>query len=451
MTVTSSVTAPLPESRREQIGWYFYDWANSAFSTTVVTVFLGPYLTSVTRSAADAGGFVYPLGIPVSAAAYFPYLVSLSVFLQIFFLPILGAIADYSHLKRQLMGFFAYVGAFATMGLYFVQGGAYQLGGLLFVLANLSFGASVVFYNAMLPDIASADRRDAVSSQGWALGYLGGGLLLLVNLLLYNSAKQFGISAGDAARISMTSAGVWWAIFTIIPLLTIRHREATRSLPPGERYLTIGFRQLRETFLKARSYPQTLLFLAGYLLYNDGIQTVIALASQFGAEELKLEQSILIQAILMVQFVAFFGALAFGWIAKRTGAKRAILGSLVIWTAVVIAAYAFVQPGQPIQFFLLAAVIALVLGGSQALSRSVFSLMIPHGQETEYFSLYEISERGTSWLGPLVFGLALQTTGSYRIAILLLMIFFIIGGFLLSRVDIRRAAIEAGNQPPLRA
>ncbi len=450
MTVTSAVPAPLPESRREQIGWYFYDWANSAFSTTVITVFLGPYLTSVTRNAADSGGFVYPLGIPIAAAAYFPYLVSLSVFLQIFFLPILGAIADYSHLKRQLMGIFAYVGAFATMGLYFVQGGAYQLGGLLFVLANLSFGASVVFYNAILPDIASPDRRDTVSSQGWALGYLGGGLLLLVNLLLYNSAEKFGISSGDAARISMASAGVWWAIFTIIPLLSIRHRESTRRLPPGERYLTIGFRQLRDTFRKASSYPQTLLFLAGYLLYNDGIQTVIALASQFGAEELKLEQSILIQAILMVQFVAFLGALAFGWLATRIGAKRAILGSLLIWTAVVIAAYAFVQPGQPAQFFLLAAVIALVLGGSQALSRSVFSLMIPHGQETEYFSLYEISERGTSWLGPLVFGLALQTTGSYRIAILLLMIFFIIGGFLLSRVDIRRAAIEAGNQPPTR-
>lgn len=451
MTVPSAVSAPLPESRREQIGWYFYDWANSAFSTTVVTVFLGPYLTSVTQKAADATKMVYPLGIPVAADAYFPYLVSISVFLQIFFLPILGAIADFTHLKRQLMGVFAYIGAFATMGLYFVQGDNYQLGGLLFVLANLSFGASVIFYNAILPDIAPPDRRDAVSSQGWALGYLGGGLLLLVNLLLYNSAAQFGISSNDAARISMASAGVWWAIFTIIPILNIRHREAGRSLPAGKSYLTIGFQQLRETFRNARSYPQTLLFLAGYLLYNDGIQTVIALASQFGAIELKLDQSILIQVILMVQFVAFFGALAFGWLATYIGAKRAILGSLVIWSAVVIVAYAFIQPGQPLQFFLLAAVIALVLGGSQALSRSVFSLMIPKGQETEYFSMYEISERGTSWLGPLVFGLALQQTGSYRIAILLLMVFFIVGGLLLSRVDIRRAAIEAGNQPPARA
>jgi UMF1 family MFS transporter len=436
-------------SRREQIGWYFYDWANSAFSTTVVTVFLGPYLTGVARSAADAAGMVYPLGIPVAAASYFPYLVSLSVLLQVLFLPILGAVADYTHLKKRLLGLFAYIGALATMALYFVQGDNYQLGGLLFVVANLSFGASIVFYNAFLTEIAPPDRRDAVSSQGWALGYLGGGLLLVVNLLLYNSAESFGLTQSEAARISMTAAGMWWAIFTLIPLLALRVRAPARQLPSGRRYLTVGFSQLRETFRSARRYPQTLLFLGAYLLYNDGIQTVIALASVFGAEELGLEQSILIQAILMVQFVAFFGALAFGWIATRIGAKRAILASLVLWTLVVIVAWSIVQPGRPDQFFIMAAVIALVLGGSQALSRSVFSLMIPAGQEAEYFSLYEISERGTSWLGPLVFGLALQSTGSYRVAILLLITFFIVGGALLTRVDIRRAAVEAGNQPPV--
>jgi MFS transporter, UMF1 family len=448
MAAQAPPLTPPAESRREQIGWYFYDWANSAFSTTVVTVFLGPYLTSITRSAADASGMVYPLGIPVAAGAYFAYLVSLSVLLQVLFLPILGAIADYTHLKKRLMGLFAYIGAFATMGLYFAQGTAYQLAGALFVLANLSFGASIVFYNAFLPEIAAPDRRDAVSSQGWALGYLGGGLLLVVNLLLYNSAEQFGVSSLDAARISMTSAGLWWAIFTIIPLVALRTRAPARALPSGERYLTIGFRQLAETFRGARRYPQTLLFLGAYLIYNDGIQTVIALASQFGAEELKLEQSTLIQAILLVQFVAFFGALAFGWVAVRVGSKRAILGSLVIWTGVVLFAYAFIQPGQPAQFFVLAAVIALVLGGSQALSRSVFSLMIPPGREAEYFSMYEISERGTSWMGPLVFGIALQATGSYRVALVLLIIFFVVGGALLTRVNIRQAAIEAGNAAP---
>ncbi|NJM05352.1 MFS transporter [Candidatus Gracilibacteria bacterium] len=437
------------DDRREQLGWYVYDWANSAFSTTVVTVFLGPYLTSVAETAANGGDFVYPLGIAINTDAFFPLMVSLSVFLQIFVLPVLGAIADYSNRKKQFMGFFAYLGAFATMGLYFVTGGNYLLGGALFLLANLAFGASIVFYNAFLPEIASADRRDAVSSQGWATGYLGGGLLLLANLVLFNNRDALGIPTDLAVRISLVSGGLWWAVFTIIPLLAIRRRAAIKGLPPGERYLTVGFKQLAHTIRQIGKYPQTLLFLAAYLLYNDGIQAVIALSSQFGVEELRLDQSILIGAILMIQFVAFFGALGFGWLAQRIGAKRAILGSLVIWGGTVTYAY-FMPAEQPALFFALGAVIAIVLGGSQALSRSVFSLMIPKGQEAEYFSLYEISERGTSWLAPLFFALAIQFTNSYRIAIVSLIIFFILGFCLLLFVDIRKAALEAGNVAPSR-
>lgn len=446
----ATTTQPTTDDRREQIGWYFYDWANSAFSTTVVTVFLGPYLTSITEAAADERGFVYPFGIPVAAGSFFPYMVALSVLLQVFFLPVLGAIADYSHAKKQMLAIFAYLGAFATMGMYFLEGERYFLGGLLFLIANLSFGASIVFYNAFLPEIASPDRRDAVSSRGWALGYLGGGLLLLANLILFNNRAALGLPTDMAVRISLTSAGLWWAIFTIIPLLTLRRREPLKRLPPGEHYLTIGFKQLAHTFREMRHYRQTLLFLGAYLLYNDGIQAVIALAAQFGAQELGLDQAILIQAILMVQFVAFFGALVFGWLAQRIGAKRALQISLVIWSGVVI--YGYVVPaGAPGQFFLLAAIIALVLGGSQAISRSIFSLMIPKGQEAEYFGIYEVSERGTSWLAPFLFGLAFQMTGSYRIAIISLIIFFVFGFILLLFVNVRRAAEEAGNVAPARA
>ena len=448
MTVQTTATPPSgSDDRREQIGWYFYDWANSTFSTTVVTVFLGPYLTSVARAAADQNGMVYPFGLPVAAGSFFPYSVSLSVLLQVLFLPILGAIADYSHAKKFLMGLFAYIGAGATIGMYFVEGTHYLFGGLLFLIANLAFGASVVFYHAFLPEIASPDRRDAVSSQGWALGYLGGGLLLLVNLWLYNSREALGLSQNLAVRICLASAGVWWALFTVIPLLTIRRHEAVKRLPSGDHFLTVGFRQLGHTFSQLRHYPQTLLFLAAYLLYNDGIQAVIALAAVFGAEELKLDQGVLIQAILMVQFVAFFGALGFGFLARRTGAKAAIGLTLIIWTGVVIYSY-FMPANVPAQFFLLASVIAVVMGGSQALSRSVFSLMIPQGQEAEYFSIYEISERGTSWLAPLLFGLAYQFTASYRIALVSLMVFFIAGFSLLALVNVRRAAEEAGNQAP---
>lgn len=446
--MTTQTVARGDYSRREQIGWYFYDWGNSAFSTTVVTVFLGPYLTAVAEQAADANGFVYPLGIPVLADSFFPYILALSVVLQVFFLPILGAVADYSHRKKQMLGVTAYLGALATLALYFVQGDNYWLGGLLFLLANLSFGASIVFYNAFLPDISAPDDRDKISSQGWALGYLGGGLLLALNLVFVQFlAEPLGVSTGHAVRISLASAGLWWAIFTLIPLARLRRREPVKTMPAGEHVWTVGFRQLRHTLRHLPTFPHSLLFLVAYLLYNDGIQTVIALSAQFGSEELGMETASLVQLILMVQFIAFFGALAFNWVAQRTGAKRAIIISLVLWLSVVVYTYAFLRTEA--QFFMLGAVIAVVMGGSQALSRSLFSLMIPHGQEAEYFSLYEISERGTSWMGPLLFGLTLQFTGSYRLAILSIAFFLASGLLVLLRVDVRRAIREAGNQVPV--
>ncbi|GIW06805.1 MAG: MFS transporter [Dehalococcoidia bacterium] len=432
--------------RREQFGWYFYDWANSAFPTTVTTVFLGPYLTSVTRAAADAGGYVFPLGVPVFAGSFFPYLASLSVLLQVLFLPILGAIADYSRRKRLMLGVFAYLGALATAGLYFVQGTNYLLGAALFLLANLAFGASIVFYNAFLPEIATADERDRVSSQGWAFGYLGGGTLLALNLVLFSQSSALGLSQSDAARISLGSAGLWWGIFTIVPVLALRQHQPIKPIPPGENPLSVGLKQLRSTAAKLPKYPQTLLFLAGYLLYNDGIQTVIALSSQFGQEELGIPLSTLTTVILVLQFVAVVGALGMGWLAGRIGAKRTVMASLAVWTFVVIYAYAVLR--TTMEFWLMAIVIGLILGGSQALSRSMFSQMMPRGQEAEYYSIYEVGERGTSWIGPLLFGLTLQFTGSYRQAILSLIVFFVLGLVLLSRVDIRRAAREAGNEPP---
>lgn len=442
------VTPVVPAySRREQIGWYFYDWANSAFSTTVITVFLGPYLTAVAQNAADATGFVYPLGIPVLADSFFPYMVSLSVVLQVFFLPVLGAIADYSELKKTLLGIFAYIGAFATLGMYFLQGDLYLLGGALFLVANLSFGASIIFYNAFLPELAAPDDRDRISSQGWAMGYLGGGILLAINLVFVQFlAEGWGISTGDAVRISLASAGVWWAIFTLIPLTSLRARRPSKSLPAGTGYLSIGFRQLRHTLRQLPTYPHTMLFLIAYLLYNDGIQTIIAMSTQFGSRELGLETADLVQLVLMVQFIAFFGALAFGYLARWLGSRRAIMVSLVIWLGVSVYAYAILQ--TKLQFFIMGGVIAIVLGGSQALSRSLFSLMIPQGQEAEYFSLYEVSERGTSWLGPLLFGLVLQKTGSYRAAILSIAIFFTAGLLLLAFVNVRRAITESGNVAP---
>jgi MFS transporter, UMF1 family len=432
-------------SAREQRAWYFYDFANSAFASTVVTLFLGPYLTSLANAAAGLEGRVYPLGIPVEPRSWWGYMVALSVILQVFLLPLMGTVADFSPNKKRLLGLCAYVGVAATLAMFTLQGSAYLAGGLLFLVANLAFGASIVVYNSFLPEIAEPEERDNVSSKGWGFGYLGGGIVLALNLALFSSAGRLGITEGFAVRVCLASAGIWWGVFTLIPMLGLRNRPPSRARRPGES-LASGFVQLFRTIRDLRAYPQTLTFLIAYLVYNDAVQAVIALSGQFGSDELKIPMGTLTLAILMVQFLAFAGALLFNVIARRIGSKPAILLSLTIWSGVIVAIYVSVR--TTMAFFIMAAVVALVLGGTQALSRSLFSQMIPRGREGEYFSLYEISDKGTSWLAPLIFGLALQFTGSYRTAILSLLVFFILGLLILSRVNVGRAAREAGNEPP---
>jgi UMF1 family MFS transporter len=432
-------------TRRERVGWYFYDWANSAFYTTVVTVFLGPYLGSVAERAADARGLVYPLGIPVAAGALFAYTVSLSVLLQVFVLPVVGAIADRTARKKHLLAVFAYVGAAATVGMVFLTGGRYLLGAALFLVANLAYGASIVVYYSFLPQLSGPDDRDRVSSVGWAVGYLGGGLLLALNLAAL-TVEPAGLSRGDIARWSIVSAGLWWAAFTTIPLVRLRNRPAAAGQARGS-VLLDGFRQLGHTLRSLTAFPLTLFFLAAYLVYNDGIQTVIAMASVYADKELGLDQAIQVQTILLVQFLAFVGAMAMGRLARRFGAWKTVLASLVLWTVVLAAAY--VLPAhRPMAFIALGMLLGIVLGGSQALSRSLFSQLIPHGKEAEYFGIYEISDKGTSWLGPLLFGLAYQLTGSYRVAIVSLVAFFVVGFVALAAVPMRRAIVAAGNTPP---
>ena len=439
--MSASTTRPMINDRREIFGWAMYDWANSAFSTTVGTVFLGPYITALAKSAADASGLVYLFGIPIAPASYLPYAISLSVILQVIFLPILGAIADYSHLRKQMLMLFATLGACTTLSMFFISGDLWWLGGVLFILANLCFGASMVFYNAYLPDISSPDQRDRVSSFGWAMGYLGGGLLLLLNLLIFQFSDALGISSGLAIRINLASAGLWWLGFSLITWRNLRSRHARRELPANENYVSVGFKQLRQTFRELKHYPNTMHFLLAYLIYNDGVQTVIAVSAIFGAEELGLDVGTLSMVILLVQFVAFFGALFFGWLAGKIGSKRALVLSLVIWSVVVIYAFGFLYDARG--FWILGAAVGLVLGGSQALSRSLYSQMIPQGREAEFFSLYEISERGTSWLGPLVFGLVNQLFGSLRLAILSVILFFVVGLVLLIFVNVPQAIAEA--------
>ena len=432
-------------SAREQRGWYFYDFANSAFASTVVTLFLGPWLTVLAKNAADPAGLIYPFGIPVDARSYWSYLIAVSVFSQVIFLPMIGGLADYSARKKQWLAALAYTGAGATMGMFFLEGTRYLLGGALFLAANLAFGASIVIYNAFLPEIAPEEERDAVSSKGWGLGYLGGGLLLGLNLLLYQNAGRLGLDEGFAVRISLASAGAWWAFFSLIPLAALRNRKPLKPVPPGGIPVMGSFLQLVRTLKEIRKLPMTFLFLVAYLLYNDAIQAVITLAGQFGSDYLKIPMADLTLAILMVQFVAFGGAMAFNWLAARITAKRAVALALMLWIALMFGVF-FVKTTA--HYFIAAALVAVIMGGSQALSRSIFSLMIPRGREAEFFSLYEISDKGTSWLAPLIFGLTLQFTGSYQLAILSQIIFFLAGLLLLLRVDVARAAQEAGAEVP---
>ena len=438
---------PKVNDKREIFGWAMYDWANSAFSTTIGTVFLGPYLASLAHNAALASkdSMARILGIPIAPDSFFPYCISISVGLQVLFLPILGAIADYSHRRKQMMQVFATIGAIATILLFFTTAPVWWLGGLLFIVANLAFGAALVFYNSYLPDIASEDQRDRVSSYGWAMGYLGDGLLLILNLAFYMFSDKLGVPKDLAVRINLASAGIWWLSFSFFTWARLRSRQAVKRLPKGESYARVGFRQLWKTIKEMRNFPETLKYLLAYFLYNDGIQTVIAVSSTFAAAPLVrggvgMDQTKLIVVILMIQFMAFFGALLWGKLANWVGAKRSIIVSLVIWAGVVIYAYFGLKgENRVLEFFIMGAFIALVMGGSQAISRSLYAQIIPSGKQAEYYSFYEISERGTSWIGPLLFGLMNQVFNNLRPAILSLIFFFVMGLIVLPFVNVKKA------------
>ncbi len=456
MTTTGLGDFSSLERRQEQRAWYWYDWANSAYVTTVATVLFAPYLTSVAER--SACGFVsdddqkcvtdlHVLGLSVSPGSLVFYMVTIATILSALILPVVGAHADRSPHKRVLMARYAWAGSAFAAGMFFVAGTNWQLGAVLILGANIMLGASLVVYDAILVDISTEEERDRVSSRGWALGYLGGGLLLAVNLAVVTLHDSIGLSTEMAVRISMLSAAAWWAGFTLVPYLGIKDRAPVGKVPEKGSLVRQSFGQLAVTLRDMRNYPVTLTFLLAYLFYNDGIQTVIASASVYGEKQLGFGTSVLIATILLVQFVAFGGALLFGKLAESYGSRRIILAGLVIWMGVVTVGYFLPEKKLPL-FLALAVGIGLVMGGTQALSRSFFSLLIPRGKEAEYFSLYQAAERGTSWLGTLVFGLVHQWTDSYRPAIFALIVFFVVGGLLLWRVDPRRGIAEAGNVAP---
>jgi MFS transporter, UMF1 family len=458
-----------PDRKREQRGWVWYDWANQVFPTTVTAVFGGLYLTAVAAEAAmadtatngpnpcpeKADGSTNKLvdcqielfGWHFQAGSLWGYLLAAATIIQVLIVPLLAAIADRTQHKKRMLAYTAFGGAFACALMVLVSGTNWQLGAILFILTNIGWGASVVIYYSFIPEIATADERDALSTRGWAFGYLGGGVALLLQLVVYLMHDSLGLTEGNAAQFAFLTSGLWWAAFTLIPLRRLKDHQRPHVGENGVNALRGGLRELGATVKQAVAFPLTLAFLGTYLIYTDGIATVANVAAQYGSAELGFEDTVLISTILIVQFVAFFGGVLHGLVARRFGAKRTIMMSLAVWVVVIGAAY-FVQAGQALQFYLMAGGIGLVLGGTNALSRSLYSQMVPPGKEAQYFSIYEIGERATSWMGPLLFASVAGATGSYRPAIISLVIFFFVGLVLMYFVPVRRAIQAVGNPEP---
>ncbi len=449
-----AATSFAKNDRKEIFGWIMYDWANHAFFTLFLGVLIGEYLTALTQKAVGENGAVITLwGYHlVTAKSLFSYSIGASVFLQVFFLPVMGAIADYTHLKKTFLAIFCYLGAAACALMFFIQGNLYIGGALLLIIANLSAGASIVFFNSYLTDITTEDRRDKVSSWAFASGYAGGFMTLIIGIALLENAERIGITTGGAARISFLVCGVWWAGFALVTFWLLKSRAPERAAPDGKNFVSAGLGEVAGTFRELFKLKHTLQFLVAYLLYNDGIQTVIAMSAVFISQELfvakglETDRSVLFIAFGIAQLVAFVGSLVFERIAHFTSAKSAIIFSLVIWSAIVIYGFGFFH--NVTEAYIMSGAIGFVLGGSQALSRSLFSQMIPKGRESAFFGIYAISERGTSWIGPIVFGFVAQMTDSYRPAILALIVFFVLGSIILAFTNTAQAIHEAGNMTP---
>lgn len=428
--------------------WALYDWANSAFVTTVITAVFPPYYQKVA-----AAGLA-----PATASARFSYVTSAALTAVALLAPVLGALADRFPIKKRLLGAFLAPGVAATAALALVGPGDWRLALGLFAVANFCIACSFVFYDSLLPHVARADELDRVSTAGYALGYLGGGILLAVNLAMVQAPHLFGLAdAGAGARASFASVAVWWLLFSIPlfrrvrePAVTLAARRGDRTEPHSAQpvrtsaagTIVAAFGDLRRTLGALRRLPHAFVFLASFLIYNDGIQTVIRMAALYGAE-VGIQQGTLIAAILVVQFVGVPSAFLFGHIATRVGPKPMIFGGLITYAIVCGVAY---RMSGPREFWILAVLVGVVQGGTQALSRSLFASLIPRQRSAEFFGLFAVFEKFAGIFGPLVFGLAITTFGSSRAAIVTIVIFFIIGGLLLRRVDVdagRRAARQA--------
>jgi UMF1 family MFS transporter len=412
--------------RPELRAWAMYDWANSAFVTTVITAVFPPYFLNTVAADLPPGAGISRFGWASTAA----------ILIVAVLTPLLGAVADYTAAKKRMLAAFLGVGLAATAAMFWIARGEWLLALTLFVLGNVGAFGSMAFYDSLLPHIASEDEADRVSTAGYALGYVGGGVLLVVNLAWILAPARFGFASADVAvRASFLSVAIWWLVFSI-PLFR-RVPEPPRpdaGERPAGRVVAVAFARAGHAFAELRGYRQAFLLLVAFAIYNDGINTIIRMATSYGTE-VGLAQRDLIAAIVLVQFVGVPFTFLFGMLATWIGAKRAVLLSLVVYTAISVLGY-FMRTTW--QFYALAVLVATVQGGSQALSRSMFATMIPRHTSSEFFAFFGIFEKFTGVLGPAIFAAVASSTGSARPAILSVIAFFAVGGGLLARVDVEK-------------
>jgi len=411
----------MTDQNKKVWAWSMYDWANSAFSTTVMAGFFPIFFEKYWSNPDDVIQSTYQLGWANSLASI--VIAALA--------PFLGAIADRGSAKKKFLIFFCYMGMVMTGGLYMVGQGQWQMAVMVFIAASIGFMGANIFYDSLLPSVAPKEKMNYVSSLGFAFGYIGGGLLFLINVLMYLHPQWFGVAdAATAIKLSFLSVAVWWGVFTIPLLLFVPEPQISDSLPLV-RAISAGYRQLRITFKQIRQLKIIGMFLLAYWLYIDGVDTIIRMSVKMGSV-LGFEAGDLITALLMVQFIAFPAALGYNWFASKIGTKKAVLIAIGGYSVVTLLAYFMTVK---LHFYILAALIGLFQGGVQALSRSLFTRLVPRGKEAEFFGFYNMLGKFAAVIGPIMMGWVTLATGNVRLGILSILILFISGALLLQKVD----------------
>jgi len=424
-----------------------YDFANSAFATTILAVIFNQYFAKVV-----AGGErgVELFGYHLHGASFFTFSVSVSMAISAVFAPFLGAVADFSCSKKRFLMAFCYTAVLFTGLLYYVHEGDYWMGAILFIIANIGFAGGNVFYNAFLPEISTDQNIGWISGLGWALGYIGGGLLLAINLIMLKYPEWIGFPvAYFSIQDCFLSVAIWWFFFSLPTFLFLRERKYGVLRNSEKISFRAGYERLLHTFRRIKSFRELTKFLVAYLIYNEGIETVIVMASIFGAEVLGMETNELILFFLMVQGIAFVGSMIFGFLADAIGNKRTIMITLGIWSLIVLWAFQLGIIWDPkTEYWILGVLVAIVMGGSQATSRSLQGIFTPQANSAEFFGFFAVSGKFASVFGPLIYGILIAITGSVQSGVLSVLLFFVSGMAVLGTVD-EKKGMEEKQRPVL--